>query len=136
MELPKGVHRVVSRGREFFYFQAGRGTSAEGPRVRLPNDPHQPEFWTALRTAQGKSNVEEDDTVAGVIKGYLTAVTDRVGEETLYNYGRSLSIARIAWGPLPIAGVRPSHVLEIMNGLASTPGKANNFLSAMRLLSG
>ena len=32
VELPKGIHRVVSRGREFFYFQAGRGTSAEGPR--------------------------------------------------------------------------------------------------------
>ena len=53
-----------------------------------------------------------------------------------YNYGRSLSIARKAWGPLPIAGVRPSHVLEVMNGLALTPGKANNFLSAMKLLSG
>jgi hypothetical protein len=79
----------VSRGREFFYFQAGRGTSAEGPRIRLPDDPHKPEFWTALRTAQGKSNVEADNTVNGAIDGYLAAATGRVGEETLYNYGRS-----------------------------------------------
>lgn len=136
MELPKGIHRVVSRGREFFYFQAGRGTSAEGPRIRLPDDPHAPEFWTALRAAQGKSETAVDDTVNGAIDGYLTASKDRVGEETLYNYGRSLDIARKAWGNLPIAGVRPAHVLQLMTGLASTPGKANNFLSAMKLLSG
>ena len=136
VELPKGIHRVVSRGREFFYFQAGRGTSAEGPRIRLPDDPHKPEFWAALRTAHGKSNIETENLVSAAIDGYLAAATGRVGEETFYNYRRSLDIARKAWGKLPIAGVRPAHVLQIMNGLASTPGKANNFLSAMKLLSG
>lgn len=137
MELPKGVHRVVSRGKEFFYFQAGRGTSAEGPRIRLPNDPQAPEFWQAVRQAQGVSQVPVDpDTVSGAIDGFLASVENGVSEETLYNYRRFLVTARTAWGQLPIAGVRPAHVLEIMNGLAATPGKANNFLTAMKLLSG
>lgn len=136
MALPKGVHRVVSRAKEFFYFQAGRGTKVPGPRVRLPNDPHTPEFWRALREAQGLSRVETPDTMSAAIDGYLASAATSVGEETLYNYTRSLAIARQAWGPLPIAGVRPSHVREIMEGLAATPGKANNFLSAMKLLSG
>jgi integrase len=136
VELPKGIHRVVSRAKEFYYFQAGRGTSAQGPRIRLPDDPHKPEFWQALREAQGASQVEVVGTVNAAIDGYLASAANTVGEETLYNYGRSLSIARTAWGKLPIAGVRPAHVLKIMEGLSATPGKANNFLSAMKLLSG
>jgi integrase len=134
--LPKGVHRVVSRGKEFFYFQAGRGTTAEGPRVRLPDDPQSPEFWRALREAQGVSQVEPTNTVTAAITGYLASAATSVGEETLYNYTRSLSIAKAAWGALPIAGVRPAHVLKVMEGLSSTPGKANNFLSTVKLLSG
>jgi integrase len=137
VELPKGVHRVESRGKEFFYFQAGRGTNAAGPRTRLPDDPHTPEFWQALRQAQGDNHLEvSPHTVAGAIDGYLATAAKSVGEETLYNYQRSLEIARKAWGTLPIAGVRPAHVLAIMNGLASTPGKANNFLSTLKQLSG
>jgi integrase len=134
--LPKGVHRVVSRGKEYFYFQAGRGTSAAGPRVGLPKDSTSPDFWRSLREAQGVSQVARSDTVSAAIDGYLETAAKSVGEETLYNYGRSLQIARDAWGQLPIAGVRPAHVLKIMEGLAATPGKANNFLSAMKLLSG
>ena len=135
MVFPKGVQRVVARGKEFFYFQAGRGTSAAGPRIRLPNNPHAPEFWQALRSAQGISQVEPSNTVSAAIKGYLANAANRVGEETLYNYGRSLR-SPAAMGPVAIAGVRPAHVMKIMEGLAPTPGKANNFLSAMKLLSG
>ncbi len=36
VNLPKGVHRVVARGREYFYYQAGRGTEHAGPRIALP----------------------------------------------------------------------------------------------------
>jgi hypothetical protein len=50
--LPKGVHRTVARGREYFTFQAGRGTKRAGPRVKLPSDPQSPEFWAAVHDAQ------------------------------------------------------------------------------------
>lgn len=136
VDLPKGVHRVVSRCKEFFYFQAGRGTKVPGPRIRLPDDPHTPEFWIALRKAQGVSQVEVADTVDAAIDGYLVEVAASVEASTLGNYRRFLKIARDAWGKLPIAGVRPAHVAQIMKGLASTPGKANQFLSAMKQLSG
>ena len=51
--LPRGVHRVIARAKEYFYFQPGRGTKAQGPRVPLPKDVHSPEFWVELRKAQG-----------------------------------------------------------------------------------
>lgn len=53
LSLPDSVHKVTSRGREYFYFQTGRGTDHAGPRIRLPNDLHSPEFWNAVRQAQG-----------------------------------------------------------------------------------
>lgn len=64
VSLPKGVHRVVSRGREYFYFQTGRGTTHVGERIKLPNDPHSPEFWQAVRQAQGISGPVAADTMA------------------------------------------------------------------------
>jgi integrase len=134
VNLPKGVHRIISRGREFYYFQAGRCTTAQGPRTRLPNDPQSPEFWQALRAAQGVSAVEFADIVNAAIDGYLDSVRSSVSADTLKNYRRFLKPAREAWGALPIAGIRPVHVATIMKGLATTPGKANNFLATMKQL--
>lgn len=135
--LPKGVHRVVSRGREYFYYQPGRGTPHAGTRVPLPNDPHSPEFWNAIRQAQGLIGAVPVDTFGAVLDGYLehikTAGTLTAG--TIDQYDRALRIGRTAWGNLPAKGLRPVHVQAVMDGLAASPGKANNFLSAMRALS-
>src|SRR4051812_23841141 len=73
IKLPKGVHKITSRAHEYYYFQAGRGTSAQGPRIKIAYDPQAPEFWTALRDAQGKSNAPIVNTVNIVIDEYLTA---------------------------------------------------------------
>lgn len=141
VNLPKGVHRVVARGREYFYYQAGRGTDHAGPRVPLPNDPHSPEFWNAIRQAQGIVGSVPADTFGAVLDAYLSHIrTVRTASETITagtidQYERALRIARAAWSDLPAKGLRPVHVQAVMDAFASTPGKANNFLSAMRALS-
>jgi hypothetical protein len=73
-------------------------------------------------------------TITGAIDGYLASVT--VATDTLYHYRRALQVAKDAWGPLPIAGLRPAHVATAMKGLAGTPAKANQFLALMKQLSG
>lgn len=139
MELPKGVHKVRSRGREYFYFQAGRGTVHVGPRTRLPDDPQSPEFWIALRQAQGLTSPASTDTVNALIDAYETspAFTDpgTLSDGTRELYRRSLRIARTAWGELPSVKLRPVHIQAVMDGFTATKGKANNFLGAMRALS-
>ena len=139
MELPKGVHRVRSRGREYFYFQAGRGTDHVGPRTRLPDDPQSPEFWIALRQAQGVTVVAATDTVNALIDAYEASPAftdpDKLSDGTRDFYRRSLRVARTAWGELPSAKLRPVHVQAVMDGFSGTKGKANNFLGAMRALS-
>lgn len=136
MDLPKGVHKVTSRGHEYYYFQAGRGTTAPGPRIKINHDPQTPEFWAALQQAKGKSSLPKTNTVSIAIDQYLAVTAKTVSAITLYHYGRSLGIAKRAWGDLPIEGLRPSHVQELMDAMARTPSKANHFLSCMKSLSG
>lgn len=135
--LPKGVHRVVARGKEYFYWQPGRGTDHPGERIRLPNDPQSPEFWNAIRQAQGVTGAVPVDTFGAVLDGYLEYIktSGTITEGTIDQYERALRLARKAWGNLQAKGLRPVHVQAVMDGLAATPGKANNFLSAMRALS-
>jgi len=138
VELPRGVHRVVARGREYFYYQPARGTASAGQRIRLPSDPRSPEFWTALRQAQGTVGAVATDTVGAMIDAYIAAwpsLPEKLSAGTQSLYRRNLERARKLWGKLPANGLRPPHVQAVMTKLADTPGAANNFLSTMRALS-
>src|SRR5580704_2496068 len=92
-------------------------------------------FWAAYRKAQGTSSPTVN-TVDLVIDEYLRAVAPTLSASAFDHYQRALGIAKRAWGPLPIEGLRPSHVKKLMDGIASTPARANQFLSVMKVLSG
>jgi hypothetical protein len=137
--FPKGVHRTVARGKEYFTYQLGRGTKSAGPRIRLPNDPHSPEFWTALRQAQGIVGPVRADTVNALIDTFEAAwptLSEPLSDGTQRLYRHALKRARIAWGELPARGLRPSHIRELVEGMSEKRGAANCFLTAMRVLSG
>lgn len=70
VSLPRHVHRVLSRGREYFYYQEGRGTPHAGDRIRLPDDPQAPEFWSAVRQAQGTFGPTATDTIGALIDAF------------------------------------------------------------------
>lgn len=133
--LPAGVHRVVSRGRVYYYFQPGRGTPLAGDRIRLPSDPHSPEFWIAVRQAQGLGGILQADTIGALADAYEAAwptLPRKLSQGTKTKYKASLTVVRKAWGSLPAEGLRPSHVQALMDKLAATPGKANTVLDALR----
>jgi hypothetical protein len=52
IELPAHVNAVRVKGRPYYYYQPGRGTKKAAKAVRLPDDPRQPEFWTATAKPQ------------------------------------------------------------------------------------
>jgi integrase len=135
VELPRGVHRVVARGREYFYFQAGRGTSAAGIRTPLPKDPHTPEFWNALRKAQGVLSTTVV-TLGAVLDLYLVSPQfEGLADGSRRQYRRSIEAARSAWGAQAATALRPVHVRDLLDGLAGKPGVANNILGFLRALS-
>jgi integrase len=137
--LPPHVHRVVARGREYFYYQIARGTERQGPRTKLPNDPHSPGFWAALRQAQGLNDgVVPTDTVDALIDAFEAnwpKLRRKIAESTQYQYRRQLRRARKMWGSLSARGLRPAHVQRAMEELADKPGAANGFLAAVQALS-
>jgi integrase len=123
----------VARGREYFYFQAGRGTKATGPRVALPKDPTSPEFWNAIREAQGSANTTVVTTINAVLDLYLTSPQfNDLAESSRYQYRHRISVIRRAWGDQPAAALRPFHVRALLDGLASTPGEANSVLATLK----
>ena len=141
VDLPDYVYPINSRCKVYYYYQKGRGTAAQGPRIPLGKDPQSPEFWVALREAQGKSSAPIVNTINLVVDEFLALAAKRVAAGTMSastydHYERSLRIARRAWGALPAEGVRPAHVKKLMEGMANTPAKANQFLATIKVFSG
>ena len=139
IRLPRHVHRVRSRGRDYFYYQPGRGSNAPGPRVRLPDDPTSPEFWAALRAAQGAHELAPvAGTVAGLIDAYVAAwptLQRPLSPGTQDQYRRYLAPIREKWGHLDPHGLRPRHVDALIRSIGvERPGAANNTLDALRAM--
>jgi len=138
VSLPRHVHRVVARGREYFYYQEGRGTGHQGDRISLPNDPSSPEFWIAVRQAQGLTGIAPATTVGAIIDLYMAAwprLPRKLAKSTEAHYARHLKIVREAWGELEADQLRPKHVQALIDKLgAETPGKANNTLDALKAM--
>lgn len=138
ISLPRHVHRVISGGREYFYYQEGRGTPEAGERIRLPDDPTTPEFWNAVRQAQGAFGPTPTDTVGALIDAYECAwptLQRRLSKGTQAQYRRYLKPARKAWGDLPARELRPRHVDALIRKIgADRPGAANNVLDALKAM--
>lgn len=136
VSLPKGVHHVVARGKDYFYWQPGRGTKFQGPRVALPKDVHSPEFWIELRKAQGDPAGPAITTINAVCDLYVTSPQFAgIAHSSQSQYRLHLRRAREAWGVLPASGLRPRHVRELLDTLAHIPGAANTLLGVLRALS-
>lgn len=137
ISLPPGVCKVTSGGRDYFYHQKGRGTVHASPRTRLPDDPTSPEFWVAVRQAQGMGGPIPTDTINALADAYESAwpkLPRKLSRGTQEQYRRSLRVVRRAWGNLKAEALRPSHVQALMDSLAEKPGKANNVLDALRAM--
>ena len=47
-----------------------------GERIKLPNDPQSPEFWQAVRQAQGIVGPVATDTIGALIDAYDRGVAE------------------------------------------------------------
>lgn len=134
ISLPRGVHRVRSRGKDYYYFQIGRGTAHAGPRLKLPDDPRTPEFWAAVRQLQGAP--VPTDTIGALIDAYVAAwpsLRRKLTPSTQDYYRRYLEVIRGLWGDLPAEDLRPADVEALMDKIgAEKPGRANNILYALK----
>jgi integrase len=134
--LPPDVHAVKAGKRTYYYHQKGRNTDKAGPRTALGSDPTDPKFWATLKKLVGESAAP-----AGSVKALIDAFAcDDNPEWRIYEAGTKrdyrfyLDKVEAAWGPLPAAGVRPSHALALRDTLRDSPGSANHLISVGKAL--
>lgn len=134
--LPRGVHRVKSRNRVYYYYQTGRGTAEAGPRIRLPDNPQAPEFWAMINKIEGIP--ERTDTIGALIDAYTGAwpgLRKKLAPSTQAYYRRYLAVVKKIWGNLPAADLTPADVEALIVKIGTEkPGRANNILYALRAM--
>ena len=77
LELPKGVYPVPSKGRVYWYYQPGRGTTRAAKRIRIFGDPTAPvgtpkneQFWRELNHVVSQTIVYPVGSIKTLIDQY------------------------------------------------------------------
>jgi integrase len=136
--LPEGVHTFKSRGKAYYYWRPGRGTTREAELKptwrRLPDDCGSVAFWTALERAR-KPVEALSGGLAKMIAAYQAS--PHYGDlrpATRREYDRYMKTVKAQIGHLEPADITPAHIAEIRDGLGATPAKANAMIRAIAAL--
>lgn len=133
IELPPYVNCVRVKGRPYYYCHPGRGTPAAKKPVRLPDDPREPEFWSAYRRAMDQPEPAQNTKCFDyLIDAYFDSPEYHdLAAATQRDYRRYLEIVRTTWGRLEVCGLLPSHVLALRDKHRTTPAAANSLLRTL-----
>ena len=139
LALPEHVHCVKARGRLYYYYHPGRGTTKAGQRVRLPDDPRSSEFWQAyeslIQQALDEASGPAPGSVDALIEAYLASPDFTCkSAKTQKEYTRYLQTIGEILGPLLVRTIRPKHVLQLRDSFADTPRKADYLISVLSLI--
>ena len=136
IKLPPHVHCVTARGKPYYYLQRNRGTGKASERIRLPDDPRQPEWWDEYRRLmQLPAPTIKADTFEHVIKVYRDSPDFKeLADATRSNYERYLAVILDKWASLEIKGLEPKHVLALRDRYQAKPATANAIVSTLSAL--
>lgn len=135
IKLPPHVHRVVSRGKEYFTFQYARGTKRAGPRTKLPH-PADEDFLAAVRKAAGPlAHRPTTGSFEALIEAYRESPEwGELSDATRRDYGRYLDDIKNLWGDLRVAELEASDILALRDARAHKPAAANYLIRVLSLL--
>jgi hypothetical protein len=142
--LPEGIHQVRSKGRTYYYYRPGRGTSRAARPIKIFGDPLAPigtpeneRFWRELNHIVSQTVVFPSGSVKALIDEYrddeaFKRLSPR--SRTVYNVLLNRFAKPHVWGLLPAKNLTPPAVKVARDGLSDTPGMANQMLSVGRTL--
>jgi integrase len=131
VDLPEHVHIVVAKGKKYYFYQAHRGTSRQGPRIALPREPD--ELYAKARALAG-TVPGYTGTVAAMIDAYMANeefTGTSLSESTKRLYTRYLKDLKLALGKHKPDDIRPSHVIRLRDEFAHMPATANLMVSTL-----
>jgi integrase len=131
VDLPRHVHRVIGKGKEYYFYQAHRGTARAGERIALPNDPTTVEFWTRVRELAGVVP-GYSGTVSAMIDAYLASTEyEALAVSSRRVYLIYLRQAQKDIGKHKPDAIRPAHILALRDKYKATKSAANMTISAL-----
>lgn len=136
-KLPPHVHAVTKQpsGRVYYYFAKHRSTNKAAGRVRLPDNPTSAEFWSAYAELMQlpAPPPRRTDLVQDLAKAWQASPEwAQMSERTRQEWTRLVRVIVHGWGDLPVANIKPQHVLGFRDQFAATPAKANNLMRVLR----
>lgn len=136
IELPDYVFRVKAKGKDYYYFQRGRGTGQAGKRFRLPDDPHSPEFWSTYRQLTSQKPEPVNTRSFGWLIDRYQASPEYAAKalSTRKQYERHCKLFRAWWGDLEVSGITPRVILDTRDTMAKTPAEANGMVRSLSAL--
>ncbi len=136
VNLPKGVHQVISKGRHYYYFAPCRGTKFAGKRVPLGADPTSPDFWIRLNLARDvKAESINPGTFAALIQDFKSSAEwARLRPNTRQDYSIYLDRIETAWGSLVVSALSAVGIYALRDHYAMTPVAANHLVTILRSL--
>lgn len=143
MPWPKYVYAQRAGAKTYYYFQFGRGTAKEGPRVSLPA-PDDPKFLRAVAAAQRKHLPAAAQKPASSRKSVAWLIgLYRESEDFASLSKRSRDVYDVhlrrmesddVWGKVAARSLVTFAVTQARDALKDTPGMANQMISIGRIL--
>lgn len=137
--LPKHVKRVRSKGKDYLYYDTGKKVDGKKVYARLPAL-RDPGFGGSLAALQGHRNRRAPDgllsvpQLVGMFQSSPTYSVLAPASKKLYDiYLRRLEKLLPT---APVAEISKGDMRKLIDGMASTPGAANAFLSTASSLFG
>jgi integrase len=131
VDLPRHVHRVKAKGKEYYFYQVHRGTDRAGDRIPLPSDPTTAEFWTQVRELAGVVP-GYSGTVAAMIDAYLASPEyEALARSSKRVYRLYLRQAQSNIGQHKPDAIRPAHILALRDKYKATKSAANTMIKAL-----
>lgn len=142
--LPKGVHSVRSKGRQYYYYHPGRGTTRAAKRIKIFGDPFAPigtfeneRFWRELNHVVAQTIVFPPGSLKILLDQYYSDDAFRrlsTRTQTVYKLHLDRLTKPDVWGLLPARQLTAPAVKAARDALSETPGMANQMLSVGRTL--
>jgi integrase len=109
------------------------------PQLALPTPLYTPEFWTAYRAAMSTDEPAPEvrrikaGTIAAAVNGYYGSTEFKACAKSTQDVYRGVLDRFVdKHGDGPIAGLKATHINNLIDGLADTPAAASNFRKRLK----
>lgn len=118
------------------YFRRKVNGKDQYQRLPSPDDPLFAAEYARLSRPDAPRAAPGKGSIAALVEAYRGSSAFRTvpSANTRTNYGRYLDMIVDEVGTRPAAGMQPQHIRRMLDRLADTPGKANNWLTVMKVL--